>query len=458
MQALNLHSVYENSIMNLQIEKVQGQNYSQNESSFSSYLERAQNQKSTDGKITDTNSSQSSSKADLSKTTQSEKAVTDTNAKDSNENEKIDNSISSESENITSESQKEENEINVKATNEEKANKTLNTQSNSDSTIEVEQVSFLENTFDKIDSTETKEISGDSNLSNLEISKISTEDLLNSNLEEERISKENQKSDKTKGDEALLALLVSENTNSQDANNNANIQVKENTNKLSELSTLQINSKKKDTSVIDVIDQRTVVSTEAKQTGDFVKSVSFDGNGNAEMSLSLSDGAMQQQLVSNSSNVDGTGLKSDFGAMLSNEIQTNAAEFVKTGSIILQDNNKGQINLILRPEELGNVKIQLELSDNQISAKIVVASKEAYDAFKQNMDALKNAFTQGGFDTNGFDLTWTGSGSSGHESHDQNFNNEKNSLVNVQGAQYSDKLEDADVDVYSQITNVNLVA
>ena len=74
--------------------------------------------------------------------------------------------------------------------------------------------------------------------------------------------------------------------------------------------------------------------------------------------------------------------------MLSNQIQNNATEFVKTGSIILRDNNSGTINLVLHPEELGNVKISLEMNDKLVSARITVASEEAYQAFKESISSL----------------------------------------------------------------------
>ena len=75
--------------------------------------------------------------------------------------------------------------------------------------------------------------------------------------------------------------------------------------------------------------------------------------------------------------------------MLQNAVQHSAPEFVKAGSIVLKDGNKGTINLIMRPESLGNVKISLSLSDKTISGQITVASKEAYDAFKESIDSIR---------------------------------------------------------------------
>ena len=45
-----------------------------------------------------------------------------------------------------------------------------------------------------------------------------------------------------------------------------------------------------------------------------------------------------------------------------------------------------------------------------ISAQIKVASEEAYQAFKDSIASLKQAFAESGFDTGSFDLSWAGQG------------------------------------------------
>ena len=101
---------------------------------------------------------------------------------------------------------------------------------------------------------------------------------------------------------------------------------------------------------------------------------------------------------------------STFQQMLSQQIQYNAPEFAKAGNIILRDNSSGSINMILKPENLGNVKISLELSDKIINGQIVVHSKEAFEAFKQNLDTLRQAFRESGFDNANFNLSLADNG------------------------------------------------
>ncbi|MBQ4554872.1 MAG: flagellar hook-length control protein FliK [Spirochaetaceae bacterium] len=216
---------------------------------------------------------------------------------------------------------------------------------------------------------------------------------------------------------------------------------------------------------ISVIDMRTeqvaeqianpedsAVTKEGAKKSDFVKTVEYDSNGNATISLSLKGG---NQVVDNG--VVQTS-NQDFSSMLSREIASSANDLVKTGSIILKDNNAGTINLILNPEELGSVKIKLEISDNQITGKILVASKEAYDAFNQNLNLLKNAFIDSGFSAGGFDLAFTGSNQQGDFGQNGNQNSSSDSGVNYKAGVYEQAVAEVVPESTTSTSTVNLVA
>ncbi len=127
-----------------------------------------------------------------------------------------------------------------------------------------------------------------------------------------------------------------------------------------------------------------------------------------QVTMDLSAAANRNITSSDSQSAGANG--SVFQNMLSNAVQANAQDFVKAGNLILRDNNQGSINLVLNPEKLGNVKISLNLSDKLISASITVHSREAYEAMKDGIASLKEAFAGNGFETGDFNLNFANQG------------------------------------------------
>lgn len=191
---------------------------------------------------------------------------------------------------------------------------------------------------------------------------------------------------------------------------------------------------------ITVMDYRTAAEngvTEASlQDGNFTTSVSY-GEGSADITFNLAAG-VENDVTTNGTERAG---ESRFASMLSSQIQEHAADFVKTGSIVLQDGNVGTINLVLHPEELGNVKISLELHDKLVSAQITVASEEAFQAFRESISSLKQAFAESGFQTGGFDLSWSGGNQGGFGAGD-NGDFSRQQLFSLAQAAYGDVFVD----------------
>lgn len=167
-----------------------------------------------------------------------------------------------------------------------------------------------------------------------------------------------------------------------------------------------------------------------------------DGDGNAQMTMTLPDQVQQNILSTSDQSASASG--SNFQAMLTNQIQQSAEDFVKAGSIVLKDNNVGTIKLVLHPESLGNVKINLQLSDKTITGQITVASQEAYNAFKESADSLKQAFIQNGFDATGFTVAYSGANAgSGSFSNGRNDDDSRYSVATVSGSYDNAQLADA---------------
>jgi flagellar hook-length control protein FliK len=109
-----------------------------------------------------------------------------------------------------------------------------------------------------------------------------------------------------------------------------------------------------------------------------------------------------------------SGHRQDFQSMMAERMRDAwNGEIVQSAHIVLKDGDTGIIRLRLRPESLGNVKIELNLSENNISGRVVVESDAAKNAFERNMNELADAFKQGGFDSARLEVSvGGGSGSS----------------------------------------------
>ena len=161
--------------------------------------------------------------------------------------------------------------------------------------------------------------------------------------------------------------------------------------------------------VFTVTDLRTP-SQKSERTGEAVDaSKTQSGEGRQELSMELS--LPQTTHTATPTPVKEASGVPSFQRLLSEQLRSGAPDFAKAGSIVLRGENEGTIKLMLRPESLGNVKINLQLSDNVITGKIAVASKEAFEAFKQNIGALRQAFSDSGFEGAEFTLSYFDSSS-----------------------------------------------
>lgn len=178
-------------------------------------------------------------------------------------------------------------------------------------------------------------------------------------------------------------------------------------------------------SVTDLRTKEAEINEDFAQTQkDFTSEVKFEDDNSATITMNLNQENVETNLLS-TSNQTAASDGSNFQAMLNNQIKANAPEFVKTGSIVLRDNNQGTINLILHPDEIGSVKIHLSLDGKTVSGQITVATKEAMEVFKNNAETLREAFIQQGFDVGGFDVAYSDNGSFSNQEQFAQENNEK---------------------------------
>lgn len=178
---------------------------------------------------------------------------------------------------------------------------------------------------------------------------------------------------------------------------------------------------------IQIVDQRSEIpeeKLELESTKNIKAEIVQIRDNQIDVTYTLQNQSAQNILASNDQTAQASG--STFQQMLTQQIGSNVPDFVKAGTIILKDNNQGTINLNLKPESLGNVKINLQLSDKSITGVITVSSKEAMEAFKQNLDSFKQSFQQQGFDNANITLAMNDNASSNNfaQGHGQQSANE----------------------------------
>lgn len=160
-------------------------------------------------------------------------------------------------------------------------------------------------------------------------------------------------------------------------------------------------------SVTDLRTHLSELTADTKTGGKHQVSLKTAGTGDSQVTVTLTG-----QVPPDTGSSAGGNSTAVFQAMAAAQIQHHAGDIVKAGSIILRDNNKGSINLVLNPKSLGNVKISLQLSDKLVTGHIIVHSKAAFEALSQSADSLKQAFLQSGFDASGFDVALAGQNAS----------------------------------------------
>jgi flagellar hook-length control protein FliK len=88
------------------------------------------------------------------------------------------------------------------------------------------------------------------------------------------------------------------------------------------------------------------------------------------------------------------------GRSTQNFEQRFVPEFVKQTGIILKEGGNGEIRLVLKPENLGSVRIRLALSESSLEGRIVVDNNNVKELVESSLDNLKNALRLEGYQTN----------------------------------------------------------
>jgi flagellar hook-length control protein FliK len=83
--------------------------------------------------------------------------------------------------------------------------------------------------------------------------------------------------------------------------------------------------------------------------------------------------------------------------------ETLRSEFVRRAGIIVRDGG-GELRLILKPESLGSVRINLNLSGNHIEGRIIVENNTVKEMFESQLTNLSQAFKEDGFESTALEV------------------------------------------------------
>ncbi len=95
-------------------------------------------------------------------------------------------------------------------------------------------------------------------------------------------------------------------------------------------------------------------------------------------------------------------------------------DVVRHARFVVKENSGGEIRLLLRPKELGTVRVRLEVQDNRIAGRIIVENTTVREAFEQTLPELQRAFREAGLDTGSLEVSVGDHGEKAGEQHGGN--------------------------------------
>jgi len=129
---------------------------------------------------------------------------------------------------------------------------------------------------------------------------------------------------------------------------------------------------------------------------------------------------------------------------------------VRQAKVMLKEAEQAEIRLIIRPPELGRVRINLQMENGHIAGRILVDNGNVRDAIEQNLAALQRAFEEAGLEVGDFEVS-TGDGRQEAADDGSSHSGRRETSAPSVADRFTDSVEPIVVSEYSH-RRINLVA
>jgi flagellar hook-length control protein FliK len=118
---------------------------------------------------------------------------------------------------------------------------------------------------------------------------------------------------------------------------------------------------------------------------------------------------------------------------------------IKDGVVTHDDKGNGQMSIRLNPGELGELKIQVKMNDNQLHVEVQADNKMVKDLLMSNLESLKDSLTAKNLTMSGFDVSTGGGGFNSPLPEQKGSPQQQSSLRSARAGAYPDQVEEARV-------------
>ena len=106
-------------------------------------------------------------------------------------------------------------------------------------------------------------------------------------------------------------------------------------------------------------------------------------------------------------------------------------EIVRLVRVVLNNSDSGEVNINLRPDNLGRIRVKILMEKNRLTGKILVDSAIAREAMRASINSLQSRLTESGFSAVDLDLAWDKDGGWGNNNPKEQAEQKQNLFIDM---------------------------